>query len=171
MRLSSKQLGLIAAGGSAVLLLAAFLFQAAGYAPCAMCIWQRYPHAIAIAIGVLLMVGLPILLLLMAGAAAAFVTAGIGMFHTGVERGWWEGPTSCTGSGLDMSNLSAADLLPSASSTASALVMCDEVAWEFLSLSMASWNALLSLMLAVVWAYAAYKHSFTQPKIAQQEPL
>ena len=73
MPLSSKQLGLIAAGGSAVLLLAAFLFQAAGYAPCAMCIWQRYPHAIAIAIGALLMVGLPILLLLMAGAVAASV--------------------------------------------------------------------------------------------------
>ena len=157
MTLSSKQLGLVAAGGSAVLLLAAFLFQAAGYAPCAMCIWQRYPHAIAIAIGVLLLVGLPILMLLMAGAAAAFVTAGIGMFHTGVERGWWEGPTSCTGSGLDMSNLSAADLLPSASSPSETLVMCDEVAWEFLNLSMASWNALWSFVLAGLWILALAK--------------
>ena len=157
MILSSKQLGLIAAGGSAFLLLAAFLFQAAGYAPCAMWIWQRYPHAIAIAIGVLLLVGLPILLLLMAGAVAAFVTASIGMFHTGVERGWWEGPTSCTGSGIDMSNLSAADLLPSASSAPSALVMCDEVAWEFLSLSMASWNALWSFVLAGLWILALAK--------------
>ena len=157
MTLSPKELGLIAAGGSTVLLLAAFLFQAAGYAPCTMCIWQRYPHAIAIALGAFLMVGLPILLLLMAGAAAAFTTAGIGIFHTGVERGWWEGPTACTGSGLDMSNLTGADLLPSASSAPSTLVMCDEVAWEFLSLSMASWNALWSLVLAGIWIMAFAK--------------
>jgi disulfide bond formation protein DsbB len=93
----------------------------------------------------------------MAGAAAAFVTAGIGMFHTGVERGWWEGPTACTGSGLDMSNLLASDLLPSASSAPSTLVMCDEVAWEFLSLSMASWNALWSFVLAGLWILALAK--------------
>ena len=161
---------MLAAGGSAVLLLAAYLFQAAGYAPCAMCIWQRYPHAITIAIGALLMVGLPIFLLLMAGAAAALTTAGIAIFHTGVERDWWQGPTSCTGSGLNMSNLSGADLLPTAASGPSTLVMCDEVAWEFLSLSMASWNAILSLALAVLWAFAAYKHLFSDSRIAQSNP-
>ncbi|WP_429000143.1 disulfide bond formation protein B [Sulfitobacter mediterraneus] len=155
--MTEKQLGMLAAGGSAVLLLAAFIFQALGYAPCAMCIWQRYPHAIAIVIGALLMVGLPILLLLMAGAAAALTTAGIGIFHTGVERDWWEGPTACTGSGLDISNLSGADLLPSASSSPSNLVMCDEVAWEFLNLSMASWNALWSFVLAGLWIMALAK--------------
>jgi disulfide bond formation protein DsbB len=167
---TGKQLGMLAAGGSAVLLLAAYLFQAAGYAPCAMCIWQRYPHAITIAIGALLMVGLPIFLLLMAGAAAALTTAGIGIFHTGVERDWWQGPTSCTGSGLNMSNLSGADLLPTAASGPSTLVMCDEVAWEFLSLSMASWNAILSLALAVLWALAAYKHLFACSRIAPSSP-
>ena len=168
--MTGKQLGMLAAGGSAVLLLAAYLFQAAGYAPCAMCIWQRYPHAITIAIGALLMVGLPIFLLLMAGAAAALTTAGIGIFHTGVERDWWQGPTSCTGSGLNMSNLSGADLLPTAASGPSTLVMCDEVAWEFLSLSMASWNAILSLALAVLWALAAYKHLVARSRIAQSNP-
>nr|WP_089851940.1 disulfide bond formation protein B [Salipiger marinus] len=148
---------MLAVGGSAVLLLAAYIFQTIGYAPCAMCIWQRYPHASAIAIGALLMVGLPIFLLLMAGAAAALTTAGIGIFHTGVERDWWEGPTACTGSGLDISNLSGADLLPSASSSPSNLVMCDEVAWEFLSLSMASWNALWSFVIAGLWIMALAK--------------
>ena len=155
--MTGKQLGMLAAGGSAALLLAAFVFQAFGYAPCAMCIWQRYPHGVAIAVGALLFTGLPILLLLIAGAAAAFTTASIGIFHTGVERDWWEGPTSCTGSGLDMSNLSGADLLPSASSAPSNLVMCDEVAWEFLSLSMASWNALWSLVLEGIWIMAFAK--------------
>ena len=142
---------MVAAAGSAVLLLAAFVFQALGYAPCAMCLWQRYPHGVAIGIGLLLLIGLPVLPLLVVGAASAATTAALGIFHTGVERDWWEGPTSCTGSGLDMSNLSGADLLPSASSEPSTLVMCDEVAWEFLTLSMASWNAFWSAALAGLW--------------------
>jgi disulfide bond formation protein DsbB len=152
--MSGKQIGMVAAAGSATLLLAAFAFQALGYAPCAMCLWQRYPHGVAIGVGLLLLIGLPVLPLLVVGAASAATTAALGLFHTGVERDWWEGPTSCTGSGLDMSNLSGADLLPSAASGPSKLVMCDEVAWEFLTLSMASWNALWSATLAGFWLIA-----------------
>ena len=152
--MTGKQLGLLAAGGSAALLLAAFVFQALGYAPCAMCIWQRYPHAVAIGAGVFLAVGLAPLLFLAVGAVSAATTAVIGVYHTGVERDWWQGPTSCTGSGLDLSNMTGSDLLPSASSGPSNLVMCDEVAWEFLNLSMASWNALWSAILAGIWVLA-----------------
>ncbi|MFT7448641.1 MAG: disulfide bond formation protein DsbB [Glaciecola sp.] len=157
MIITAKQLGMAAAAGSALLLLAAFVFQLLGYAPCKMCLWQRYPHAVAVAIGVLLAAGLPTLLLSLGGAASAATTAVIGVFHTGVERDWWEGPTSCTGSGLDLSSLSGADLLPSASSGPSTLVMCDDVAWEFLTISMAGWNALWSTGLAAVWILAAVK--------------
>lgn len=153
-QVTGKQLGMLAAGGSAILLLAAFVFQALGYAPCAMCIWQRYPHGVAIAVGALLAVGLSPVGLLVVGAAAAATTSAIGVYHTGVERDWWQGPTSCTGSGLDLSNLSGSDLLPSASSGPSTLVMCNEVAWEFLTLSMASWNALWSAALVGLWLLA-----------------
>ena len=152
--MTGKQLGLLAAGGSAALLLAAFVFQALGYAPCAMCIWQRYPHAVAIGAGVFLAIGFAPLLFLAFGAVSAATTAVIGVYHTGVERDWWQGPTSCTGSGLDLSNMTGSDLLPSASSGPSNLVMCDEVAWEFLTLSMASWNALWSAVLAGIWVLA-----------------
>lgn len=152
--MTGKQLGMSAAGGSALLLLAAFVFQALGYAPCAMCIWQRYPHAVAIGAGVFLAIGLVPLVLLAVGAASAATTAVIGVYHTGVERDWWQGPTSCTGSGLDLSTLTGSDFLPSASSGPSSLVMCDEVAWEFLTLSMASWNALWSAVLAGLWVSA-----------------
>lgn len=152
--MTGKQLGMLAAGGSAILLLAAFVFQTLGYAPCAMCIWQRYPHGVAIAAGALLAVGLSPVGIMVIGAAAAATTSAIGVYHTGVERDWWQGPTSCTGSGLDLSNLSGSDLLPSASSGPSTLVMCDEVAWEFLTLSMASWNALWSAALVGLWLLA-----------------
>lgn len=70
---TGKQLGRLAAGGSAILLLAAFVFQAIGYALCAMCIWQRYPHGVAIAVGALLAVGLSPVGLLVVGAAAAAI--------------------------------------------------------------------------------------------------
>lgn len=168
MTLTPRSLGMIAATGSAGLLFGAFVFQALGYAPCAMCIWQRYPHAIAIGMGALLLFALPVLPILIIGALSALSTSALGVFHTGVERGWWEGPTSCTGSGLDVSQMSVAELLPSASSSASSLVMCDEVVWQFLTLSMASWNAILSAVLACLWLVAIAKNQRGRlPEIAE----
>ena len=153
--MTRRLLILAAAGGSATLLAGAFVFQALGYAPCTMCLWQRWPHAAAIVIGVLALAIVPAQRLLAAlGALAALTTAGIGIYHTGVERDWWEGPSGCTGGGLG--GLSGADLL---STDAPAPVMCDEVAWEFLTLSMASWNALFSLILAGIWVAAALRRA------------
>ena len=147
----SRQLTiLLATLGSAALLGGAFLFQALGYPPCAMCIWQRWPHGIAIAIGIIAMM-LPGRVLPLLGALAATTTAAIGVFHTGVERDWWEGPSSCTGSGPSLGSLSGGDLL---ATDGPRLVMCDVVSWEMLGLSMASWNALFSLVLVALWISA-----------------
>jgi len=141
----------MAAGGSAALLLAAFAFQhLGGMAPCALCLWQRWPHGAAVLLGVaaLLLGGRlwPAL-----GALAALGTAGIGAYHTGVERGWWEGPSSCTSG--DIGSLDADALFDQI--MAAPLVRCDEVPWEMLGLSMASWNALAALGLAGLWIMAA----------------
>ncbi len=139
----------LSAGGSAALLAGAYLFQALGYPPCAMCLWQRWPHVAAILIGILaLRISGPFMPAL--GALAAATTAGIGVFHTGVERGWWEGPSSCTG-GSSLEGLSGADLL---TITGPRVVMCDEVSWELLTLSMASWNAIASFGLMIGWIIA-----------------
>ena len=81
------------------------------------------------------------------------MTGATGVYHTGVERGWWQGPGSCTGGGL--SGLSGNDLL--ATDNIALPVMCDEVAWEFLSLSMASWNAVFSFAVMTVWLIAAQR--------------
>ncbi|PUB12806.1 disulfide bond formation protein DsbB [Yoonia sediminilitoris] len=140
---------ILASGGSLALLGGAFFFQLLGYPPCAMCLWQRWPHAAAILIG-LLALRFPGRLLPSLGALAAGTTAGIGVYHTGVERDWWEGPTSCTGTG-SLEGLSGSDLL---SVEGPRVVMCDQVSWEFLSLSMASWNALLSFDLMIGWLIA-----------------
>ncbi|MEC7297408.1 MAG: disulfide bond formation protein B [Pseudomonadota bacterium] len=146
-----RTLTLIAAGGSLALLLGAFAFQhIGGLAPCKLCLWQRWPHAAAIAIGALAM-ALGNRLLAWLGALAALATAGIGIFHTGVERGWWEGPSTCTSSG--MGNLSADELFDKIMNAP--LIRCDEVAWSMLGLSMASWNAIIALVLAAIWVRAA----------------
>lgn len=149
--MTSKQMIGLAAGGSATLLAGAFVFQAIGYAPCAMCLWQRWPHAAAVLIGLLALV-LGIRALAWLGALAAATTAAIGLYHTGVERDWWEGPASCTGTGGGLGGLDGSDLL---SLDAPILILCDQVSWQLAGLSMASWNALISLALAVIWVMAA----------------
>jgi disulfide bond formation protein DsbB len=141
----------IAAGGSAALLLGAFGFQyLGGMAPCPMCLWQRWPHAAAVLIGVLALV-LPGRILPLAGALAATTTAAIAAYHTGVERGWWSGPDSCTSA--PVGGLTPGQLMEQILSAP--LVRCDEVPWEMFGLSMASWNAIASAGLAVVWMMAA----------------
>ncbi|MDU8911455.1 disulfide bond formation protein B [Aestuariicoccus sp. MJ-SS9] len=149
--MTRKLLILLAAGGSAALLLGALGFQYLGeLPPCKLCYWQRYPHVAAVLIGIVALI-LPLAILPLLGAAAALTTAGIGGYHTGVERGWWEGPTTCTSGPIG--GLSTDDLLDQIMSAP--LVRCDEVPWEMFGLSMASWNMLASLALAVVWIAAA----------------
>jgi disulfide bond formation protein DsbB len=151
--LSARVLTLLAALGSLAMLLGAFGFQhIGGYLPCKMCLWQRWPHAAAILIGALILLGGP-RLLAWAGALAALTTAAIGAFHAGVEWGWWPGPSSCTGGGLDLGTMSGGDLLSMDAPTG--LVMCDEIVWSLAGLSMAGWNAIISFGLVLIWVAAA----------------
>lgn len=142
---------LAAAGGSLLLLVGAYIFQAMGYAPCPLCWLQRYPHFAAVPVGALALVTrgptFPIL-----GSMAASATAILGAYHTGVERGWWLGPQNCAGD-QGLGGLSGGDLLSTAE--APRVVLCNQVAWEFLGLSMASWNALFSALLVLLWVLAA----------------
>ena len=150
---------LIAAGGSATLLLAALAFQyLGGLAPCQLCIWQRWPHLAAVIIG-----GLALLLprgtigrvLPLLGSLAALASAGIGVFHVGVEQKWWEGLASCTAGSI--SGLSTADLL-NPDVAVGAVVRCDAIAWQMFGISMAGWNVILSALLAMIWI-AAYRRA------------
>ena len=145
-----NRLILVAAAGSAALLAGAFFFQMLGYAPCKLCLWQRWPHATAIVIG-LVVVFTGEAKLAWFGALAALSTSGIGFYHVGVEQGWWQGPTTCTSGGV--SNLSAQELMDQI--LAAPLVRCDDIAWQLAGISMAGWNAILSLGLALIWITAA----------------
>ncbi|WP_415920385.1 disulfide bond formation protein B [Tateyamaria sp. SN6-1] len=148
--MTRRHLTVLAAGGSLALMLGAFAFQhLGGLAPCKLCIWQRYPHVVAIAIGALALF-VPAPVLLAAGALAAFATAGVGGYHVGVEQGWWEGPASCSAQGVG--GVDADALFDQI--MAAPLIRCDDIAWQFAGLSMAGWNMVISLVLAGLWIAA-----------------
>jgi disulfide bond formation protein DsbB len=138
---------LFAVSGS--LLLGALAFQfIGGLAPCEMCHWQRWAH-----LGVLAVAGLGwatgsralawLAVLAMAGAAA------LGLFHAGVELKWWPGITACTAPvAPGMSTEAMLDSLLNAP-----LVRCDEIPWSLFGLSMAGWNALVSVGAALCGAF------------------
>lgn len=151
--MTGKQLGLVAGAGSAALLIAALGFQAAGYAPCELCILQRWPHVAALVIAGLLWLTDRVRALAVLGMAAAGIAAGLALYHTGVEIGWWPGPTHCSGGIGGIAQMSTQDLLTQLQSAP--VVRCDEVAWRLFGLSMAAWNAVFSTVLAVIWGMAA----------------
>ena len=139
----------LAAAGSATLLLGAWGFQLMGYAPCKLCLWQRWPHGLAVASGALFLLT-TWRVWIAAGALSAAATSALGVFHAGVERGWWRGPDTCTSG--DITNLTADELMDQI--LTAPLVRCDEIPWELLGLSMAGWNALLSAALVALWIVA-----------------
>ena len=145
--MTSKSLIIIAALGSVALLGGAFAFQHfGGLPPCKMCLWQRWPHAAAILIGVLAVITGK-RELVWVGTIAALTTASIGFYHAGVEQLWWEGPSTCTSGSI--SGLTTDELLDKIMNAP--VTRCDEISWSFMGFSMAAWNAVLSLLLAIVW--------------------
>lgn len=114
-----------------------------GLTPCEMCYWQRYPHWAAILLAVLSFTSsadTPRSRLLVLLAALAIALSGaIGFYHAGVELGVFEGLTTCTATASG----TGADLLNEIMNAP--LVRCDQVQFSFLGVSMAGWNAILSL--------------------------
>ena len=153
MMFSQRRMTILAALGSTVLLLGAFYFQYfQDLAPCKMCIWQRWPHGIAIALG-LAVVAFPRREIMVLAGLVVFIGAGIGLYHAGVEQNWWRGPNTCTSGSI--SGLTTGELLDQI--LAAPVVRCDEIVWSRFGLTMAAWNAAISLGLAALWLLAARK--------------
>ena len=129
-----------------------------GLTPCEMCWWQRYAHLAALVPAALAFTApaasqrARMLTLLAALAIAA--SGAIGFYHAGVELKIFEGFTTCTSSA---SGATTADLLKSI--IAAPLIRCDQVQWSFLGISMAGWNAILSLGGAATIAFLTLRGS------------
>ncbi len=123
-----------------------------GLYPCEMCYWQRWPHEAAIAMALLAyaIAKKPAASRLIVNIAAFFIamSGAIGVFHAGVEYGWWEGLTTCS---RGPSAASSADLLKSI--LEAPVIRCDQAQWTLLGVSLAGFNALFSFAAAIaIWA-------------------
>jgi disulfide bond formation protein DsbB len=122
-------------------------------APCPLCLEQRIPYHIIVPLSLLLMIAAlahaPRMLLMVGFAAiaiAACCNIVLGAYHAGVEWHWWAGPADCSGPLTDLrSGGSLLDQLHRVN-----VVRCDEAAWRFLGLSLAGYNVLISLALAII---------------------
>lgn len=125
--------------------------------PCEMCHWQRWPHYAAL-VAALLAFALPreargftlLAGLLIAGSGA------IGVYHAGVEWHWWQGVTACTQTAA-VTGTTAAERL--ASIMQAPLIRCDVAQWRLAGISLAGWNALVSLAGAAVIVVLAEKRA------------
>ena len=151
MALSRRNLILLLTAFSISMILGAWVFQYVfGYPPCKLCYYQRYPHWAAAGFG-LLALGIGGSIFPYLAALSAATTGMIGVYHSGVERKLWEGPSTCTSSSID--GLSADELFDQIMSAP--MVRCDEIPWEMFGLTMANLNALFSLGAAVLWVVVA----------------
>ena len=119
-----------------------------GLFPCEMCWWQRYPHFAALALALLAFVRAPGRGFVALAALAIGISGAIGLFHAGVEYGWWEGITRCSST---ISSQAGED--PLAAVMNAPLIRCDVPQWTLLGVSLAGWNFLFSTAGAAAIAY------------------
>jgi len=111
--------------------------------PCEMCHWQRWPHYAALVLALLAFLPrAPVRLFVALAAIAIAVSGAIGVAHAGVEYHWWNGFTPCTatfsGEGDLLANIMKAPI-----------VRCDVAQWKLFGISLAGFNAIISLAGAV----------------------
>lgn len=144
---------------SAAMLAIAHGFETFGHLPpCHLCLQQRAAYWVAIGVSVAglaisqIPLGVRLRPLICVILALVFLTGfAIAVRHAGAEWKWWPGPEGCSGSRA----ASSADLARLLGGGAMAAPRCDVAPWRLLGVSMAGWNALISLKMAVLSAVAA----------------
>ncbi|MCF1745003.1 disulfide bond formation protein B [Paradevosia shaoguanensis] len=130
-----------------------------GLVPCELCLEQRlayYWGLPILALVLLLWNRLPLLVWYIAMGIVALIfvwSTYMGGYHAGVEWGFWPGPTACTGTGdgisfNDLNNIDAARVIP-----------CDAVQFRFLGISLAGYNALVSLVIVALLVFSIIKQA------------
>ncbi len=129
------------------LAVAFFVEHVVGLRPCELCLTQRIPFAVGGALA-----GLALLppaarlrrLLLTVAALGFLVNSAIAVYHSGVERKWWASSCAPTESAaVDVTDLMAAMSRP-------VEVRCDEPAWQWNGITIATLNIVFSGGLGLV---------------------
>lgn len=157
----ARNAALLIAAAAAATILGAYFFQyVLGLPPCPLCLEQRYPYYLAIPLALVVAFaagfGAPAGRVRMGFAlvaAAMLVTAGLGVYHAGIEWKFWQGPTECSG---ELPSLGGSiDLLKQMQTTS--VVRCDEAAWRLFGLSLAGYNVLIAGALALLAGFFALR--------------
>ena len=111
--------------------------------PCEMCWWQRYAHFAALALAVLALLRPSAKALTWLAALAILVGGLLGLYHAGVEYGWWDGLTACT------SEVKLGDD-PLSAILSAPMIRCDQVQWSLAGVSLAGFNFLISTPAALL---------------------
>ena len=152
------------AGAAALLtalaaILAALAFEhIGGVIPCPLCLQQRYAYYIGIpALFIaLVLVGsghqrqsAPLFFIV---SVIFLANAGLGVYHAGAEWGFWPGPDTCA----DRQGVATStdELMSQLGETR--LVRCDDAAFRLFGLSLAGWNAAVSLVIFALLLRAAF---------------
>ncbi len=134
----------LALGVPALLLAGAYISEYGfGLYPCEMCWWQRYAHFAALPFALLAFVARPKPLWIALAALAILASGVIGAYHAGIEYGWWQGLTTCTNP-IDSSGGDALAAIMDAP-----LIRCDAPQWTLAGISLAGFNAVISVLSTV----------------------
>jgi disulfide bond formation protein DsbB len=124
-----------------------------GYAPCALCLEERYAYYFAIPAALAAWLAARIgavggARILLALVALVFLfNVGLGVYHAGIEWEWWTGPDACAG-GFELA-------WGQGGIVETPVIRCDEASWRFLGLSFAGWNAVMSAIIAGLAIFGA----------------
>lgn len=126
-----------------------------GLQPCELCLYQRWPWAAAIGLGLLAAVIRPARRVLVLLAGLVILLGGLlAAYHAGVEYGWWPGFTACT-SAISYSNGDVSSLRDQLLNAP--VVRCDVPGFVLFGISMAGYNAILSVAAGLVLLVAAIR--------------
>jgi disulfide bond formation protein DsbB len=130
-----------------------------GLPPCPLCLEERIAYHVVIPLSLLMAIAAvvrapaPLLMVGFIGIIIAVLcNVVLGTYHAGVEWHWWAGPADCTGPLTDLN--AGGSLLNQLQSVH--VVRCDEAAWRFLGISLAGYNALISLLLAMIAGFGLF---------------
>ncbi|HEY5347824.1 MAG TPA: disulfide bond formation protein B [Rhizomicrobium sp.] len=128
-------------GGAALLLLLGALgFQyLGGIAPCEMCHWQRWGDIAAIIFALAALSGRQTRAFAFLAVAAIAVSGLIGAYQTGMQWHILPGPTACTAARYVLGGGAPAPEIP-----------CDVATFTLFGLSLAAYNAIISLAVAAL---------------------
>lgn len=157
-KLSTSQLALAIFAIAFATIAGAWIFEYFGYAPCELCLMQRWAYYAGVPIAALTAIlaasnSRPMLPILFGLLALIFAGSAIfGVYHSGVEWGFWPGPAGCTGTTMPRAG-NMQDFMKQLQTVR--VVRCDEVAIRIFGLSLAGWNAVISAAVVVIalWGF------------------